>query len=92
MELGQLEFETGQLVDLPPRELSGSLDPLVDAARLAAKLGMRIGLAGRLDERSVGTFLEAAPGAAWISVGREWIARSLLVGMEQATRDYRARL
>lgn len=89
VELRSVELETGQLVDLPPGELHAALGPFSDAARLAAKLGMRVGIGGRLDERQIAPFLEAAPSAEWVALGREWVARSLLVGIDRATRDLR---
>ncbi|MAE93676.1 MAG: hypothetical protein CL910_03350 [Deltaproteobacteria bacterium] len=91
-DLRAVELETGQLVDLPAQELRSALEPFADAARLAAKLGLRVGLGGRLDGHRLLPFLEAAPGAEWVAVGREWVARSLLVGIDGATRDLRSLL
>ena len=48
-----VELFTGSLVDLPPRERAEALTLLGDAARLASKLGMRVGVGGRLDERQL---------------------------------------
>lgn len=91
-DIPAVELDTSQLVDLPEAELEPALSDLSDAARLAAKLGLRIGLAGRLDERSVVRLLEAAPVSEWVAVGREWVGRSLLSGIDRATRDLRARI
>ena len=85
-----VELFTGALVDLPPRERAEALEQLGDAARLAAKLGIRVGVGGRLDERQLGAVLEAAPIAEWAAVGRTWLGRSLLLGVDRATRDLRA--
>ncbi len=92
MELRAVELDTAQLVDLPAAELSEGLESLSDAARLAAKLGLRVGLGGRLDERILTPMLEAAAVCEWVSMGREWVARCMLVGVDRATRDLRARL
>ena len=87
-----IELFTGSLVDLPPRERGESLDQLGDAGRLAAKLGMRVGAGGLLDDRQVTPVLEHLPMAAWVAVGRAWVGRSLLVGVERATRDLREQI
>ncbi len=92
LDLRALEFEGGQLVDLPRVELERGLEALSDGARLGAKLGLRLGIGGRLDERVLGPLLDAAPGLEWVAVGREWVARCLLCGVDRATRDLRARL
>ncbi len=92
LELKEVELETGQLVDLPPAELATALETLSDATRLAAKLKLRVGIGGRLDERTLASILEAATTCEWVSMGREWVARCLLVGVDRATRDLRARL
>ncbi len=92
MDLHGVELDTGQLVDLPPTELARALESLSDASRLAAKLNLRLGIGGRLDERVLLPILDAAPVAGWVAVGREWVGRSLLAGVDQATRDLRSRI
>jgi len=84
-----VELYTGALVDLPAAERSEALARLGDAARLAAKLRLAVGLGGRLDERSLGAVLEAAPIAGSVTLGRAWVGRALLVGIDRATRDLR---
>jgi len=84
-----VELYTGALVDLPAAERSEALGRLGDAARLAAKLRLEVSVGGRLDERSLAPVLEAAPIAASVAVGRAWVGRSLLVGIDRATRDLR---
>ncbi|MBW2243372.1 MAG: pyridoxine 5'-phosphate synthase [Deltaproteobacteria bacterium] len=91
-DIPAVELDTHQIVDLPETELEPALDALSDAARLAAKLGLRVGLGGRLDERSAPRLLEVAPVCEWVAVGREWVGRSLLSGIDQATRDLRGRI
>ncbi len=85
-----VELFTSSLVDLPPRERAEALTALGDAARFAAKLGMRVGVGGRLDERQLPVVLDAAPIAEWAAVGRAWVGRSLLLGIERTTRDLRS--
>jgi pyridoxine 5-phosphate synthase len=84
-----VEFHTGAIVDLPASERRGELERLGDAVRLAAKLRLAIGLAGGLGYRRLPEVLESSPAAEWVVVGRAFLARSLLVGMDRAARDLR---
>jgi len=86
-----VELYTGALVDLPLAERAEALTRLGDAARLAAKLRLEVGLGGRLDEQSLGAVLEAAPIATSVAVGRAFVQRAALVGIDRATRDLRER-
>jgi pyridoxine 5-phosphate synthase len=88
--LKRVELFTGNLTDLPPAERRSGLTQLSDAARLAAKLGIEVGLAGGLGYRSLREVLDAAPAAERVAVGRAALARALLVGLDQALRDLRA--
>lgn len=85
-----IELFTGATVDLPGAERQGRLEGLADAARLAAKLRMTVGIGGGLDYRSVSEVLSVAPAVARVSVGRALLARALLVGMDRAARDFLA--
>jgi pyridoxine 5-phosphate synthase len=86
-----VELYTGALVDLPLAERAEALARLGDAARLAAKLRLEVGLGGRLDEQSLAAVLEAAPIATSVTLGRAFVARAALVGIDRATRDLRER-
>jgi pyridoxine 5-phosphate synthase len=86
-----VELYTGALVDLPLAERAEALARLGDAARLAAKLRLEVGLGGRLDEHSLGPVLEAAPIATSVAVGRAFVRRAALVGVDRAVRDLRER-
>jgi pyridoxine 5-phosphate synthase len=85
-----VELFTGATVDLPGVERRGRLEALADAARLASKLRMNLGLGGGLDYRSVSEVLPMAPAAARVSVGRSLLARAMLVGLDRAARDFLA--
>ncbi len=85
-----VEFFTGATVDLPPAERRVRLEALADAARLAAKLRMTVSVGGGLDYRSISEVLQMAPSAGRVSVGRAVLARSLLVGLDRAARDFLA--
>jgi pyridoxine 5-phosphate synthase len=85
------ERYTRALVDLPLAERAEALARLGDAARLAAKLRLEVGIGGRLDEHSLGPVLEAAPIATSVAVGRAFVRRAALVGVDRAVRDLRER-
>jgi pyridoxine 5-phosphate synthase len=90
--LMHVELYTGALVDLPANERRKALDALGDAARLAAKLGLGLGLAGGLGYRSLAEVIQAAPAADRVAVGRAALTRAVLVGLDRALRDLRALL
>jgi pyridoxine 5-phosphate synthase len=84
-----VELYTGSILDLPEAERKAEFEALGDAVRLAAKLGLRIGVGGGLGYRTLHEVIDAAPAIEWIAVGRAAIARSLLVGLDRALRDLR---
>jgi pyridoxine 5-phosphate synthase len=90
--LMHVELYTGALVDLPANERRKALDALGDAARLASKLGLGLGLAGGLGYRSLPEVIQAAPAAERVAVGRAALTRAMLVGLDRALRDMRALL
>ncbi len=85
----QIELYTGGIVDLPPVERRAALKQLGDAARLASKLQIGLGLAGGLGYRTLSEVIQAAPAAERVAVGRAAVTRSLLVGLDRALRDLR---
>lgn len=87
-----VELHTGVLVDLPRNERHAALVALGDTARLASKLDLSVGLSGSISYRNVTELLEAAPAASRIAIGRSALSRALLVGLDQALRDLRARV
>jgi len=87
-----VEFTTEHAVDLPDTGRRAVLERLGDASRLAAKLHLPVSLGGGLDWRTLGEFVERVPALARVVVGRALVGRAVLVGMEQAVRDLRARL
>jgi pyridoxine 5-phosphate synthase len=85
-----IEFFTGAIVDLPEVERVAELEKLGDAARIASKLRMvGISVGGGLDYSMTTEILEAAPVADRVVAGRAVMARSLLVGIDRAVRDFR---
>ncbi len=85
-----VEFFTGRITDLPETERDVELQSLSDAARLAQKLRLSVGVGGALGYRTVHAFAAAAPSIEWVAAGRAPIARALLVGIDRAVRDFRA--
>ncbi len=91
-EVDGVELHTLVVVDLPDAERSVALERFADAARLAAKLRLPVHAAGALAVRPLRALLAAAPVVEGVAIGRECIARALLVGVERAIRDLRAEL
>lgn len=87
-----VELYTGALVDLPSAEREQALALLGDAARLASKLRLDLGIGGGLGYRSIPDVIQAAPVAMRVAVGRAALTRAVLVGLDQALRDLRARV
>ncbi|MGH0029536.1 MAG: pyridoxine 5'-phosphate synthase [Myxococcota bacterium] len=90
--LAGIELYTGAAVDLPTREREQALIELGDAARLAAKVGLEVGLGGGLGYRNLPDVTQAAPSAVRVAVGRAALTRAVLVGLDQALRDLRERV
>ncbi|MEZ4218623.1 MAG: pyridoxine 5'-phosphate synthase [Myxococcota bacterium] len=87
-----VELYTGATVDLPRAERRAALEQLADATRLASKLRLGLSIGGALDDRSAPEVLEVAPSAERVAIGRAFAARALLVGVDRAVRDLRARV
>lgn len=87
-----VELCVAQLVDLPGPERREALERLSDAARLAAKLRLGVGIGGALDGARSAAVLASCPVAEWVAVGRAWAARAALLGIDRATRDLRERV
>jgi hypothetical protein len=51
-----------------------------------------VGVAGSLGLRDLAGVLAAAPVAERVCVGRAFVARAQLLGVERAVRDFRERL
>lgn len=90
--LGGVELFTAHAVDLPAASRTAVLERLSDAARLAAKLRVPTSLGGGLDVRTLPEVVARAPAVGRVVVGRAFVARALLVGVDRAVGDLRARL
>lgn len=91
-EVDGVELHTLAIVDLPESERPAALERFADAARLAAKLRLPTRAAGALDGRRLRDLVAAAPVLEGVRVGRELVARALLVGVDRAVRDLRTEL
>jgi pyridoxine 5-phosphate synthase len=87
-----VELHTAGIVDLPGPERLAALQRLADAVRLASKLHLGVGIGGGLGFRTIGELLAASPAVESVAVGRAAVARAMLVGMDRAVRDLRARV
>jgi pyridoxine 5-phosphate synthase len=85
--VGAVRFHTGRFVEGGPDQ-SSERAAIVDAARLARKLGLRVGVGGGLDGRSVRGLVDL-DDLSEFAVGHAIAARAMLVGMERAVREMR---
>jgi pyridoxine 5-phosphate synthase len=85
-------LHTGRLVALAGgKEQSGELERLVNAAKIAHKLGLAVHAAGGLRYQSVGLLAEI-PEIGAVHVGHSLVARASLVGVAEAVRELRRRI
>jgi len=89
-DVAGVDLYTGASLDLPLEARAAALQGLGDAARLAAKLRLHVGVSGGIDLRAVRDLIDAAPVVARLTVGRAFLGRALLRGVEAALRDLRA--
>jgi pyridoxine 5'-phosphate synthase PdxJ len=87
-----VDLFTGTTTDLPEPSKRAALERLGDAARLASKLRLEVGIAGALGLRDLQGVLAAAPVVERVTVGRAFVARALLVGVERSVQALRERL
>lgn len=83
---------TGATLDLPEPSRRSALERLADAARLAAKLRLEVGVCGALGLRDLPAVIAAAPVIERVCVGRAFLARAQLLGIERAVRDLREQI
>ncbi|MEE2703344.1 MAG: pyridoxine 5'-phosphate synthase [Myxococcota bacterium] len=88
-----VEIHTGGYADAAAGSASArlELDRIVDAAQLAVRLGLEVGVGHGLDYRNV-VPLAARPEIEEFSIGHAIVGRAILVGMERAVREMKARV
>ena len=91
-EIAGVELSSVGTIDLPESERAAALDRFGDAARIASKLRLPIGVSGCLEAGRLRALLLAAPIVDRVVVGRALIGRALLVGIERAIRELRDEL
>jgi pyridoxine 5-phosphate synthase len=85
-------LHTGRLaVVAGGKEQSSELERIVNAAKIAHKLGLAVHAAGGLRYQSVG-FLAEIPEIGAVHVGHSLVARSSLVGVPEAVRELLRRI
>ena len=88
-----VEIHTGRYANAVPGSVAASseLERIQDATQLAARLGLEVGVGHGLDYRNVAP-LAARPEIEEFSIGHAIVGRSILVGMERAVREMKARV
>jgi pyridoxine 5-phosphate synthase len=82
-----VEIHTGRYADAPsPSQQDEEFDRILEAAQLAAELGLRVHAGHGLNYRNV-TRLAAVSFIDEFSIGHAVIARAALVGLERAVRE-----
>ena len=86
-----IELHTGDFADAPTDTAQKEeAERLAHAAEIAHKAGLRIHAGHGLNYRNVPLFRKRVPHVAEVSIGFAVVARSVLVGLDQAVRDMRA--
>jgi pyridoxine 5-phosphate synthase len=90
-EANCVELHTGDFADAPTdaaQQKEG--ERLARAAKTAHGAGLRVHAGHGLDYQNVPRFCDAVPHVAEVSIGFAVVARSVMVGVDQAVRDMRA--
>ena len=86
-----VELHTGDYADAPTDAVQKQeVERLAKAAEVAHEAGLRVHAGHGLDYENVPRFRDAVPHVAEVSIGFAVIARSVMVGVDQAVRDMRA--
>lgn len=84
-----VEIHTGKFADAKTREeAAGEFDRILNAAKVAHKLGMEVAAGHGLDYRNVKPVSDI-PEVREVNIGHSIIGRAVLVGMERAVREMR---
>ncbi len=92
LEIGLIEINTAKYSEaIKPDQAAAEAEKVAQAARAAAKLGLRV-LAGHgLDYRNVRRIVRIAE-IEELNIGHSIVARAALVGMERAVREMKDRM
>ncbi len=90
--IGSIEINTAQYAEARREEdAANELSTILQAARAASKLGLRVIAGHGLDYRNVQP-IARIPEIVELNIGHSIIARAMLVGMERAVREMKALL
>ena len=90
--IGSVEINTAQYAEARREEdAAAELSTILQAARAASKLGLRVIAGHGLDYRNVQP-IARIPEIVELNIGHSIIARAMLVGMERAVREMKALL
>jgi len=86
-----VELHTGDFADAPSDPArQRELERLVEGAETGHENGLRVHAGHGLNYRNVPNFRDTVPHVQEVSIGFAVVARSVLVGIDQAVRDMRA--
>jgi pyridoxine 5-phosphate synthase len=77
----------GGTLDADRNATAAEVELLADAAQLAAKLRIDVGVCGGLSFDNSAALSDLVPGATHCCVGRAFVERAMLVGVDRAVRD-----
>jgi pyridoxine 5-phosphate synthase len=84
-----IEIHTGRYANSRGKERQSELEHIMEAAKLASKLGIGVNAGHGLDYVNVGPVAKI-PEIQELNIGHSIIARAVLVGMERAVREMKA--
>lgn len=84
-----IEIHTGRYANSRGKDRQGELHQIMEAAKLASKLGMGVNAGHGLDYSNV-TAVSQIPEIEELNIGHSIISRAVLVGMEQAVREMKS--
>ncbi len=92
VETDFIEIHTGEYADAEtPEKQAEELQKIVEAARLAQNIGLRVNAGHGLNYQNVRPIAQI-PGVVELNIGHSIISRAVLVGIEKAVRDMKALL
>ncbi len=90
LEIGVIEINTAKYSEASrPAQAAAEADKVAQAARAAAKLGLRVIAGHGLTYRNVRSIVQI-PEIEELNIGHSIVARAALVGMERAVREMKA--
>ncbi len=85
-----VELHTGAYANASDeRSVAGQLQKIIDAAKLAASLGLRVGAGHGLNYRNVQA-IARIPEIEELNIGHSIISRAALVGLERAVKEMKS--